>query len=41
MRIAAFTGKNKDFRLYLIAMKTWALWEKAGARKERRGKNVK
>lgn len=41
MRKAAFAGKVKDFRLYLLAMKTWALWEKAGARKERRGNNVK
>jgi len=34
MRIAAFAGKIKDFRLYLLAMKTWMAWEKAGARKE-------
>lgn len=41
MRKAAFAGKVKDFRLYLLAVKTWALWEKARVRKERRGNNVK
>lgn len=32
-RIAAFAGKNRDFRLYLQAMKTWLLWEKIGAKR--------
>ncbi|WP_422444308.1 hypothetical protein [Thermoanaerobacterium sp. DL9XJH110] len=36
--IAAFAGKNRDFRLYLQAMKTWLLWEKVGAK---RGKRLK
>lgn len=31
MRIAAFVGKVKDFRLYLIAMRTWLAWERAGS----------
>lgn len=34
MRIAAFAGKVKDFRLYLIAMRTWLAWEAAGAAKK-------
>lgn len=29
--IAAFAGKNKDFGLYLLAMRTWLNWEQAGA----------
>lgn len=30
--IAAFAGRNADFRLYLLAMRTWLAWERTGAR---------
>ncbi|WP_287194946.1 hypothetical protein [Syntrophothermus sp.] len=32
--IAAFAGKNKDFGLYLLAMRTWLNWERSGATKK-------
>jgi len=32
--IAAFAGRNADFRLYLLAMRTWLAWEAAGAAKK-------
>jgi hypothetical protein len=32
--VAAFAGRNTDFRLYLLAMRTWLNWERAGARHE-------
>lgn len=35
MKIAAFTGKIKDFRLYLLAMRTWAEWQ--GEKKKKEG----
>lgn len=31
--IAAFAGRVKDFRLYLAAMRTWLVWETAGAKR--------
>lgn len=31
--ILAFAGRNADFRLYLLAMRTWLAWEAAGTRK--------
>lgn len=32
-RIAAFAGPVEHFRLYLLAMRTWLMWERAGARR--------
>ncbi len=32
--IAAFSGKNADFRLYLLAMRTWLEWEAAATAKK-------
>jgi hypothetical protein len=32
--IASFAGKNKDFKLYLLAMRTWLEYDKQQALKE-------